>query len=372
MEIQAATPAEELVTVSVVTYNHEAYVKQCIDAILAQTWKNLEIIVVDDCSTDNTVEVIRRIQDPRIQLITKKVNKGVSDSTDIYLRKATGQYITTMCGDDRMATPDKIQKQVRFLRENRWCSAVFSDINFIDERGESLDVANTPYKALENVIRSGIDNQGSNEFLNTFFTKGNVLAGPTLLADMNIFHQLGSFDRRYLQLQDFDMNIRILLNGFNIAVLADKLVDYRVRDNGMNLSAVNRKSNNRLVYEGAKVLEQYWSLSLEEFKKIFPGYKIPGEGKGELVPYYLQDVLSGSSFPHARLFRANTLDWLYRQSQDMAGFIADNTGFQLTDFYRVTGELNFYPEERKQNVFKALEKKVRKLRKYLQKKIFGV
>ena len=372
MEIQAANPAEELVTVSVVTYNHEAYVKQCMDAILAQTWTNLEIIVVDDCSTDTTVEIIRKLQDPRIQLVTKNVNKGVSDSTDIYLRKATGRYITTMCGDDRMATPDKIQKQVSFLRENRWCSAVFSDINFIDERGESLDVANTPYDVLKNVIRFGIDNQDSQEFLNTFFTRGNVLAGPTLLADMGIFHQLGSFDRRYLQLQDLDMWIRILLNGFKIAVLADKLVDYRIRDNGMNLSAVSLSSSNRLVYEGAKILEQYWSLSLEEFKQIFPCYKISGEEKGDLVPYYLQDVLSDSPLPHTRLFRANTLDWLYSQSRDMAGFIADNTGFQLTDFYQVTGELNFYPEERKQNVFKALEKNVRKLRKYLQKKIFGV
>ena len=326
MEIQAATPAEELVTVSVVTYNHEAYVKQCMDAILAQTWKNLEIIVVDDCSTDTTVEIIRKLQDPRIQLVTKNVNKGVSDSTDIYLRKATGRYITTMCGDDRMATPDKIQKQVRFLRENRWCSAVFSDINFIDERGESLDVANTPYDVLKNVIRFGIDNQDSQEFLNTFFTRGNVLAGPTLLADMGIFHQLGSFDRRYLQLQDLDMWIRILLNGFKIAVLADKLVDYRIRDNGMNLSAVSLSSSNRLVYEGAKILEQYWSLSLEEFKQIFPCYKISGEEKGDLVPYYLQDVLSDSPLPHTRLFRANTLDWLYSQSRDMAGFIADNTG----------------------------------------------
>jgi hypothetical protein len=199
-----------------------------------------------------------------------------------------------------------------------------------------------------------------------------VLAGPTLLADMDIFHQLGSFDRRYLQLQDFDMNIRILLNGFKIAVLAEKLVDYRIRDNGMNLSSVSLNSSNRLVYEGAKILEQYWSLSLEEFKQIFPCYKISGEEKGDLVPYYLQDVLSDSPLPHARLFRANTLNWLYSQSRDMAGFIADNTGFQLTDFYQVTGELNFYPEERKQNVFKALEKNVRKMRKYLQKKIFGV
>ena len=109
---------EDLITVSVVTFNHAPYIKQCIDSILGQTWQNLEILVVDDCSTDETVDLVKSYRDPRIILIAKKTNRGVSDSTDVYLRRAAGRYIATMCGDDRMATPFKIEKQVEFLKKN--------------------------------------------------------------------------------------------------------------------------------------------------------------------------------------------------------------------------------------------------------------
>ena len=72
---------EDLITVSVVTYNHAPYIKECIDSILEQTWQNLEILVVDDCSTDETVDLVKSYHDPRINLITKKKNRGVSDSS---------------------------------------------------------------------------------------------------------------------------------------------------------------------------------------------------------------------------------------------------------------------------------------------------
>ena len=67
-----------------------------------------------------------------------------------------------------------------------------------------------------------------------------------MFADMQVFHQLGSFDRRYLQLQDFDMSIRLLINGVGIAVIPEKTVSYRIRDNQMNLSAITNESANRL------------------------------------------------------------------------------------------------------------------------------
>lgn len=332
---------EDLITVSVVTYNHAPYIKECIDSILGQTWQNLEILVVDDCSTDETVDLVKSCGDPRINLITKKKNRGVSDSTDIYLRQAAGRYIATMCGDDRMATPFKIEKQVEFLKRNEWCSVVFSDIELIDEHGVLLDPQKSPAKQILQVFESGIENQDPKQLLNTFFLKGNVLAGPTMLADMKVFHQFGSFDRRYLQLQDFDMSIRLLINGVGIAVVPEKTVSYRIRDNQMNLSAITNESANRLIYERAKILEQYWKITLQQFKAIFPEYVFSGKENELLVPYYLQDMFSKSHEMFAKLFRINTLHYLYGKDPGMAKIIEDCEGFLPTDYYKLLGEMNY-------------------------------
>ncbi len=332
---------EDLITVSVVTYNHAPYIKECIDSILEQTWQNLEILVVDDCSTDETVDLVKSYHDPRINLITKKKNRGVSDSTDVYLRQAAGRYIATICGDDRMATPFKIERQVEFLKRNEWCSVVFSDIELIDEHGVLLDPQKSPAKQILQVFESGIENQDPKQLLNTFFLKGNVLAGPTMLADMKVFHQFGSFDRRYLQLQDFDMSIRLLINGVGIAVVPEKTVSYRIRDNQMNLSAITNESANRLIYERAKILEQYWKITLQQFKAIFPEYVFSGTENELLVPYYLQDMFSKSHEMFAKLFRINTLYYLYGKNPGMAKIIENCEGFLPTDYYKLLGEMNY-------------------------------
>ena len=332
---------EDLITVSVVTYNHAPYIKECIDSILGQTWQNLEILVVDDCSTDETVDLVKSYRDPRINLITKEKNRGVSDSTDVYLRRAAGRYIATICGDDRMATPFKIEKQVEFLKRNERCSVVFSDIELIGEHGETLDSQTSPAKQILQGFQSGIHNQEPEQLLNTFFLTGNVLAGPTMFADMQVFHQLGSFDRRYLQLQDFDMSIRMLINGVGVAVMPEKTVSYRVRDNQMNLSAITNESANRLVYERARILEQYWKISLQQFKDIFPEYVFSGKENELLVPYYLQDMFSKSYEMFAKLFRVNTLYYLYGKSPEMAKVIEDCEGFLPTDYYKLLGEINY-------------------------------
>ena len=240
-----------------------------------------------------------------------------------------------------MATPFKIERQVEFLKRNEWCSVVFSDIELIDEHGVLLDPQKSPAKQILQVFESGIENQDPKQLLNTFFLKGNVLAGPTMLADMKVFHQFGSFDRRYLQLQDFDMSIRLLINGVGIAVVPEKTVSYRIRDNQMNLSAITNESANRLIYERAKILEQYWKITLQQFKAIFPEYVFSGKENELLVPYYLQDMFSKSHEMFAKLFRINTLYYLYGKDPGMAKIIEDCEGFLPTDFYKLIGGINF-------------------------------
>lgn len=107
------------VTVIMPVYNAEDVIQTALNAMLAQTWTNLEVLVVDDCSTDNTVSVIEPYTkaDARIQLIKAEANGGAYVARNLALRVATGDFVTINDADD-WSHPEKIERQVQHLLEN--------------------------------------------------------------------------------------------------------------------------------------------------------------------------------------------------------------------------------------------------------------
>jgi glycosyltransferase involved in cell wall biosynthesis len=105
-----------LVSVIIPTYNRANLVQRAIKSVLNQTYKNIEIIVVDDGSEDNTEEVVRAFNDERIKYIRNKENKGVAASRNIGLKFSKGEYITFLDSDDEFL-PEKIEKQLKFLKQ---------------------------------------------------------------------------------------------------------------------------------------------------------------------------------------------------------------------------------------------------------------
>ncbi|WP_236939117.1 glycosyltransferase [Evansella clarkii] len=108
------------VTVIIPVYNAEETINTALDSIITQTWINLEIIVVDDCSTDNTTDVIRGYteKDNRITLLSTGKNSGAYTARNIALKKATGEYVTINDADD-WSHPEKIETQVRHLQKHK-------------------------------------------------------------------------------------------------------------------------------------------------------------------------------------------------------------------------------------------------------------
>ncbi|PIY12808.1 MAG: hypothetical protein COZ17_02580 [Flavobacteriaceae bacterium CG_4_10_14_3_um_filter_33_47] len=104
-----------LISVVLPVYNVAPYIKEALDSVLNQTIQDFEIIVIDDCSTDNTLEVIESIKDVRIRIIKKPENKGLIDSLNIGFSEAKGKYIARMDGDD-LNTPDRFEKQLHILQ----------------------------------------------------------------------------------------------------------------------------------------------------------------------------------------------------------------------------------------------------------------
>lgn len=109
-----------LVSVVITTYNREKYVIRAIDSVLWQTYKNIKIIIVDDCSADNTQKVIfeRYSQDPRITILRNRDNLGFPESLNKGVAMAQGKYIARVDDDDFWSDNKKLEKQVNFLENH--------------------------------------------------------------------------------------------------------------------------------------------------------------------------------------------------------------------------------------------------------------
>ena len=132
------------VSIIIPVYNGEAYMREAIDSALAQTYDNIEIIVVNDGSTDSTDEIARSYGDKIVYY--KKENGGVSTALNLALEKMTGDYFSWLSHDDRYY-PQKVEKEVAFLEENGYLGKkviVFSDYDLMDENSKVATAAILP------------------------------------------------------------------------------------------------------------------------------------------------------------------------------------------------------------------------------------
>lgn len=108
-----------LVSVIIPTYNSQKYIKDCLDSVISQTYRNIEIIIADDCSKDETLKIVEQYKDERIKILTSKTNKGPADARNRATELANGKYIAFLDSDDYWAL-DKLQKQIFFMENNHY------------------------------------------------------------------------------------------------------------------------------------------------------------------------------------------------------------------------------------------------------------
>jgi len=127
----------ELVSIIMPSYNTEKFIVDTINSVLNQTYKNWELIIVDDCSTDNTMNVLKQFKDNRIIIYQNDNNSGAAISRNKALREAKGKWISFLDSDD-LWCPEKLEKQIRFMEDNDYH---FSYTNYeeIDEESKTLN-----------------------------------------------------------------------------------------------------------------------------------------------------------------------------------------------------------------------------------------
>lgn len=121
----------ELVSVIMPSYNTSGFIRETIESVLNQTYQNFEIIIVDDCSTDSTDDVVAQINDERIKFIKNEKNSGAAVSRNRALIEAKGKWIAFLDSDD-IWHPEKLEKQISFMEKNRY-AFTYTEYEEIDE-----------------------------------------------------------------------------------------------------------------------------------------------------------------------------------------------------------------------------------------------
>ncbi|MBQ5995343.1 MAG: glycosyltransferase [Clostridia bacterium] len=233
------------VSVCINAYNCERFIAETIQSVLDQSYTNFEIIVVDDCSTDDTVKVVEGFNDDRITLVRLPENQNISGSNNEALKRATGDYIAHLDSDD-VWKPNKLERQVKFLEEHPEYGACFSFVDVIDEHSYDIGDTDPFFKNLFNV-----KTLSQAQFLRKFTDEPNFICHSTMLLRRDIFEKLGYHNRSLLYLHDFDCWARLILIC-PIFIYPEPLINYRVRA-GSN-SAPGEDKNLAMYEEYARIV----------------------------------------------------------------------------------------------------------------------
>lgn len=211
-----------LVSVIIASYNHAPFIEDAITSVLNQTYANLELIVEDDYSTDESRQILKRLRgsDPRLKVILAKQNHGTVETINHLIGLTKGDYLAILGSDDTWRE-DKLEIQMNYLENHPQLGAVFSCANIIDEQ-------NMPYNDDESFSASIFkpENMSQGKRLRSFFQSGNHLCHPSSLIPMSVVQEIGLLNPVYHQLHDFDYWIR-LVNRYNIHIIDQPLINYR-------------------------------------------------------------------------------------------------------------------------------------------------
>lgn len=210
-----------LVTVIVITYKSSDYVIETLESIKHQTYSNIELIVSDDCSPDNTIEICRawagtnRDRFTNILVTKTDRNGGICHNYNNGLKHAAGQWIKYIAGDDELM-PDCISSFVERALASNDKILISGTIPF-NENGD------LPARYPNKTFFEGNAFQQESHLLKA----GTVIEGPTLFLETATLRKLNGFEEKYPFIEDYPLYMKYLANGYRINLIEEPLIHYR-------------------------------------------------------------------------------------------------------------------------------------------------
>lgn len=256
----------EKISVIIPTYNREKTILRSVESVLNQTYQNLEVLIVDDGSTDGTVELVAGIQDDRVQCIVLEENGGAANARNVGAEYATGEWIAFQDSDDCWR-PEKLAKQLGYAERRPKYDLIYCGCKVYEKDGSWLMAPMQPWPP----IMEG-------EMLKTLLQR-NVISMPTVLVKREQFLQSGGFDVSYKALEDWEYMIRFS-KEHKIGFVPETLVDVYMQEGGISSNVGN-------YYESrCKLLAQY-RTDMEEtgtFDTVMQDILVRANNSGILEP----------------------------------------------------------------------------------------
>lgn len=322
------------VSVIIPSYNHHKFIDKAIQSVLNQTYSNFELIIVDDASKDNSIEIIEKYNDPRIKKYYLKENIGAVSSLNLLIDMADGEYIALLNSDD-LWLPTKLEKQVNFMECNKEIGACFTWANFIDDKGKEI--------SREKVFYSDIffkENRSQGMWLRYFYDNGNTLCHPSVLIRKKIYIQVGKLSNAYRQLPDYEFWIR-LIKKYNIYIVQEVLTSHRRYDGEVsNTSAISFDNDTRQMYEINLIYDTFFDdISPKMFEEGFKDLVINKKCfENEHMCKYEQNMLVykfNSLGPILRYCAYNKLAKML-DDENVYNLIHYNYGITYNDLYKLS------------------------------------
>lgn len=235
----------KLVSVVIPVYNGGKYINAALDSVLNQTYKNLEVILINDCSTDDTAQVLNKYIDPRIKILKNDVNLGISRTLNKGVSFANGHYIARMDSDD-ICMPTRIQQQVDFMEKN-----------------PDIEVCGTFIETF------GIDNRISIYPVTSKEIKINLMFGCSMAHPTIMFKRTIIENYTYCEdskVEDYKLWVELVKKGVNFHNIPLPLLKYRIHPNSLSHIKIDDEKKNNLVRD--------YVLTIKDANKSIIGYEL--------------------------------------------------------------------------------------------------
>lgn len=270
-----------MVSIIITAYNAERYIKRAILSVLNQTRKDIEVVVIDDGSTDHTAEIVKSFRDSRIRYIYQK-NQNVGSARNRGIRESRGKYLTFLDPDDEYL-PEKVAAEAEFLESNPEYQAVYCDtVQFYSDNPEKL-------------FRKKGQKPSGNIFPHLLHS--SVVNPNTFMATKDLIEKVGMFDEDPDSPEDWELWLRIAGAGYLFGYIDRALVRVEMRKDSRTTSDVNFRGKKYLLeifenvfsamspkererYKTGKILQDLkWKIAFiclinnntEELRQITPG-----------------------------------------------------------------------------------------------------
>ena len=206
--------SKPMVSVIIPAYNAEKYLGEAVRSILAQTFTDFELLIIDDGSSDNTLQVANAFTDPRIRIIANKENLGVPRTRNIGWKEARGQFIAHQDADD-YSRPTRLEKQITYLRspENKKIGVLGTNRQTIGRKGKIRAHKTMPKKIV----------------LDDLLHKNPIINGSVMMRS-SVLEKMNGYDEWFSTCEDYDLWLRIANESVCIRIFPEALYVFREHD----------------------------------------------------------------------------------------------------------------------------------------------